>query len=146
MAALAVHDFGGACYCGAVKYRYATAVSPASWPVRACQCSFCRLHAALTTSDPFGSLKFEAAEPVLVQRYRFGARTAEFLICSCCGVYVGAEIRAGIAPFGLINVRTLRPIPADLSSAVPADYDGESAAARVARRESRWTPLDSDSI
>jgi hypothetical protein len=146
MEALALRDFGGACYCGALKYRYATAVAPVSWPVRACQCSFCRLHAALTTSDPSGSLKFEAADPRLVQRYRFGARTAEFLICSCCGIYVGAEIRAGSAPFGLINARTLRPIPADLPSTVPMDYDGESAAARIARRESRWTPLDSDSI
>jgi hypothetical protein len=146
MAASAIHEFAGACHCGTLKYRYATALAPASWPVRACQCSFCRLHAALTTSDPSGSLKFEVAEPTLVQRYRFGARTAEFLICSCCGIYVGAEIRAGIAAFGLINVRTLRPIPTDLPSAVPMDYHGESAAARVARRKSRWTPLDSDSI
>ena len=139
-------DYEGFCYCGALNYRYCTAVAPASWAVRACQCSFCRLHGALTTSDPSGCLKFEAADLTQVQRYRFGPRIGDFLICRRCGVYVGAAIRSGGQGFGIINARTLRPMPPDLPAALAMNYDGESPAARVARRELRWTPLAADSI
>lgn len=50
--------FEGACHCGAIGYLYRTALDPERWNVRACQCSFCRAHAARTTSDPAGSVQF----------------------------------------------------------------------------------------
>jgi hypothetical protein len=142
-----MQSYQGACHCGALSYRYGTALSTTSWPVRTCQCSFCRLHAALTTSDGAGTLSFSSADLSDLQRYRFGARSADFLICRRCGAYLGATIRSGTAAgFGLVNLRTLRPMPGDLGAAVPMNYDDESSAQRMARRESRWTPLTPDSV
>jgi hypothetical protein len=43
------------CHCGALTARYLTAVPIDAWSVRACQCSFCRAHAVLSTSDSAGS-------------------------------------------------------------------------------------------
>ncbi len=73
------------CHCGALTARYRTAIPPVEWAVRACQCSFCRSHGAIATSDPEGLLEFRGTDPTQVQRYRFGGRTAEFLVCrECC--------------------------------------------------------------
>jgi hypothetical protein len=139
-------SYAGACHCGALTFTYETALPRASWPVRTCQCSFCRLHSALTSSDPAGTLSFHASNLADLQRYRFGARSADFLICRRCGAYLGATIRAGASGHGLVNLRALRPIPDDLCTPVPMNYDGESPAQRTARRESRWTPLATDSV
>ena len=139
-------NYSGACHCGALTFRYDTALSTAAWPMRACQCSFCRLHAALTISDPAGTLSFHARDLSDLQRYRFGARTADFLICRRCGAYLGAAIQLNSSGYGLVNARTLRPMPDDLCTPVPMNYDGESAAQRMARRGSRWTPLAPDSV
>jgi hypothetical protein len=139
-------SYEGACHCGALTFRYETALPTASWPVRACQCSFCRLHAALTSSDPAGTLSFYAIDLSDLQRYRFGSRTADFLICRRCGAYLGAIIRSSASGYGLANLRTLRPMPGELSTPVPMNYDAESPAQRVVRRESRWTPLGPGSV
>jgi hypothetical protein len=136
----------GACHCGALRYCYETDAMPAQWSVRACQCSFCRLHASLTTSDPKGGLVFEVTERAIVQRYRFGGGIADFLICRHCGVYTGAVFRSGETGYGIVNVRALRPLPADLPMASPMCYEDESPDARIARRTSRWTPLHEGSL
>ncbi|HEV7986563.1 MAG TPA: hypothetical protein VGP20_10375 [Steroidobacteraceae bacterium] len=139
-------EYRGGCHCGALHYRYVTDLSPGEWPVRACQCSFCRLHSATTTSDPAGSLSFSAADAAPLQRYRFGGRTADFLICCKCGAYLGATVKVDAARFGLVNLRTLRPIPQDLPAPIAMHYDGESVDARLSRRAARWTPLLAGSL
>jgi hypothetical protein len=133
------------CHCGVLTARYRTAIPPADWSVRACQCAFCRSHGALATSDPEGLLEFRSANPTQVQRYRFGGRTAEFLICRECGVYVGVQMVTDKGRFGVLNVLTLRPLFA-LSAAEPMDYGAESAEGRRLRRESRWTPVTAESL
>lgn len=77
-----------------------------------------------------------------LQRYRFGLKTADFLVCSGCGVYVGAQIETPRGAFGIINTLAMTPRPAGLVAAVPADYDSEGSSERLSRREQRWTPLD----
>src|ERR1700676_217391 len=138
--------YEGACHCGALSIRYESAAVPETWSVRACQCSFCRLHAALSTSDPGGSLAFSATDRADVQRYRFGMRTADFLICRRCGVYVGATFAAATGRFGIVNLRTLRHMPDALPSPASMHYDDQSPAARALRREARWTTLSVDSL
>jgi len=96
----------------------------------------------LSTSDPAGSLEFRELSPGALHRYRFGQRTADFLFCRRCGIYVGATMESNGRRFGIINVRVLDPVvAAALPDAVPMDYDGEHAAQRLARREQRWTPM-----
>jgi hypothetical protein len=111
------------------------------WQVRACECSFCRRHAVLSTSDPVGRLEFHIAEAGAVHRYRFALRTADFLVCRRCGVYIGAQIDTGHGSFGIINTRALAPVAAPLPAASPVSYQTEDEASRVARRARRWTPL-----
>jgi len=129
----------GACHCAAIGFAYNTAVPPGSWPLRACACRFCRGHGAVTTSDPLGALELICRDAERLLRYRFGLRTADFWICRSCGVYLGAAtIDQG---FGLINTNALVDRPAQHSPPQPMSYDGETAPARTARREQRWTPM-----
>ena len=131
----------GRCHCGALEYSYRTSLMPSSWGVRACQCTFCRSHGALSTSDPQGSLTFHVKDARALLRYRFGLRTADFLICSQCGVYLGATIVTPRGRFGIINLNALQPRPPDVPQPQPVSYEGEREADRTARREARWTPV-----
>ncbi len=133
--------FAGRCHCSALGYTYRPSQPPSRWSVRACQCRFCRAHGALSTSDPAGSLAFEVNDPARLVRYRFGLRTADFLLCSECGVYVGAVLEDGSAAFGIINTRTLEPQPDDMAAVGAISYEGEDEAGRAARRVQRWTPV-----
>ena len=134
------------CHCGALSARYRTAIPPAEWSVRACQCSFCRMHGSLTTSDPAGSLGFAARHEDRLQRYRFDSRSADFLVCRECGVFVGA--RCSIAPgdFGVLNLATLRPQPPALPPATLIEFGHESPGERLRRRAQFWTRLAPGSV
>ena len=133
--------YTGRCHCGALGYEYQTALNPSAWLVRACQCTFCRAHGALTTSDPRGSLAFVTAEPQHLVRYRFGLRITEFLLCARCGVYLGAAISTPRGRYGIVNLNALQQALADLPEPRAVVYEGEDPLQRTARREARWTPL-----
>lgn len=133
--------YRGQCHCGAIGYVYQTRLDPSAWSVRADQCSFCRAHGALTTSDPDGSVAFEIVDPGRLVRYRFGLRTADFLICADCGVYIGAMITTPRGRYGIINVNIIRPAPTGMARALLMSYEGENETQRTARREARWTPI-----
>jgi hypothetical protein len=96
--------FGGGCHCGALTVTFESSRPAASIERRACQCSFCRSHSALTVSDADGALRIDA-DPAALVRYRFGLKTADFLICARCGVYVGAIYGEGEA-IGASSTRT----------------------------------------
>ncbi len=134
-------DYEGSCHCGAIGFTFRTGVNPEQWSIRACQCSFCRAHDALSTSDPAGQIAFAAARPELLQKYRFGLKTADFLLCRECGVYIGAVIASAGAAFGIVNVHALQEAPANLAATAPISYDDEDVDGRVSRREDRWTPV-----
>jgi hypothetical protein len=134
------------CHCGVLTARYRTALAPSAWSVRACQCSFCRSHGALTTSDPAGSLEFRISDAARVSRYRFGARTGDFLICRECGVYVGVKMESARGRFGVLNVLSLRPLLTDLPAPTPMEYGPEAPETRRLRREERWAPLTPGSL
>lgn len=136
-----VAEYSGGCHCGAIGFRYTTGVTPADWSIRACQCRFCRMHDALSTSDPSGELRFIADDPMALSRYRFSLRTADFLLCCRCGVYIGAAIDTDDRRFGIINTRALEVQPVPVAAAAPISYAAEDTPARVSRREERWTPV-----
>lgn len=138
---MSIEVYSGSCHCGAIGFSYRTHEPPAAWSVRACQCSFCRAHAGLTTSDPSGSVEFHEHRAGLLQRYRFGLRVTDFLLCRACGVYVGAEMETEAGRFGIINIHALCPIPESLGPALAMEYGSESTAERIERRTERWTPV-----
>jgi hypothetical protein len=132
----------GSCHCGNLRWTLASTLAPAELPARACQCSFCTHHGALSTSDPAGQLRFEVDDPALLLRYRFATRSADFLICRRCGVYVGALMQDGGAWFAIANLNTLAGREALAPRPQPMVYDGEDEAARRGRRSARWTPAE----
>ena len=134
-------QYNGVCHCGAVGYVFRTMLAPGAWTLRACQCSFCRAHAVVTTSDPDGALEFVARDAGALQRYRFGLHTADFLICRNCGVYIGAMMRGAQGRFGIVNLHALRSPVVELSASSPREYGAENALERNARRERQWTPI-----
>jgi hypothetical protein len=134
----------GACHCRAIGFVYRAALEPHDWPIRACQCTFCRRHGGLSTSDPRGSLRFFEHVPGTLHRYRFARKTTDFLICRKCGVYIGATMESGGKGFGIINVRALHSVLDRLKEPQPMHYDSEGSGERVARREARWTPIAVD--
>src|SRR5918994_1793886 len=76
----------GACHCGNISFALEWLPAPTEIPARACGCSFCVKHGGVWTSNPNGSLQIKVKDPSLVSRYIFGTRTAEFHVCSSCGV------------------------------------------------------------
>ena len=130
----------GSCHCGNLKLEFETGLALAELPLRACQCSFCRLHGIVSTSDPQGRVRLYAGDPSLVQRYRFGLGITDFLICRRCGVYLAAVAEMDGARYAVLNANALSGLAGLGRAAEPMDYDGEDATARRARRRTRWTP------
>ena len=141
MSAPTATTYQGQCHCGALEVAYESAVAAAETQVRECQCSFCRLHASMTVSDPKGRIRFTEARPGSLKRYRFGLKTAQSLLCAHCGAYMGALMssRDG-AQYAIVNIRTLADRARFTQPPQAMVYDGEDAAARIARREQKWTP------
>ena len=133
--------YEGRCPCGALGFFYTPARVPEAWSIRACQCSFCRAHGARCTSDPGGSVRFRVADAYAAGRYRFGLGTADFLFCRTCGVYVGALLATEHGDYATVNVNTLVRVVPGLPAAAPVSYEAESRKQRIARRQSRWTPV-----
>lgn len=134
-------SYAGACHCGAIGYSYRTALAPPDWAVRTCGCRFCRVHAPLNSSDPAGSVAFHQHQPGALRRYRFGHRSADFLLCRDCGAYLGAVMQGAAGPLAVLNLNVLDPFPAGLPPATAMDFGDESPQQRIARRERHWTPV-----
>ena len=132
-------ELTGHCHCGAIRVDLTTELALEELPLRACQCSFCRRHGSLTTSDPKGRLHIEAA-PGAASRYRFGLGVTDFLLCAECGVYVAATMRVEGGLTAVVNVRGVGFPGFASREPEPMTYDDETAAERSARRADRWMP------
>ena len=131
----------GTCHCGAIRGTLNSTKPPEALQVRACQCSFCTRHGAMTASDPAGRASFEIHRPGLAE-YRFGTRTGASLICARCGIYAGVILEEGGKAWSVLNVRGLAVAQLQGRSAEPVVYDGETPEARIARRKAKWTPTE----
>ena len=128
----------GTCHCGNIIFALDWEPDPSEIPARACGCSFCVKHGGVWTSAPHGALKITVQEPALVSRYAFGTRTAEFHVCSRCGVVpvVTSEIEGRL--YAVVNVNTFDGVDAALLKRSPANFDGEGTDSRLARRARNW--------
>ena len=133
--------YRGSCHCGAIGFEYSTELPPSEWDVRACQCSFCKANASACTSDPSGQVAFKLTEKSELQRYRFGLRTTDFLVCRNCGVYIGAVLHGAAGDFATINTRAIASVQGSIPVPRPVELGGESTDARLARRQAKWTPV-----
>lgn len=131
----------GGCHCGNLRVQVRLTRPAAEMQVRSCACSFCRSHGTRTVSDPAGQADLWASDWSLVERYRFGSRTADYLLCRRCGVYVGAVCETRVGRRAVINTRCLDDQAAFVREAVHPDYDGEAVEDRLVRRALNWTPV-----
>ena len=133
--------FEGGCHCGNLAYVFEASADLETLGLRADQCSFCRAYRARTTSDPNGAMRITVRDPAQLSRYRFGLKIADFLICSACGVFIGAVMEDDGRHWMTVNANSFRPPPPDDFPVSAVDYDAENVALRLARRKLRWTPV-----
>jgi hypothetical protein len=91
-------------------------------------------------SDPGGLLEVRADDWSLVERYRFGTRTCDFLICRRCGVFIAAvaEMAKGIR--AVVNVNCLDDRGRFTSVPTAHEFQGETVDNRLSRRAANWMP------
>lgn len=99
--------YQGACHCGAISFHFETALPPDSWPLRVCQCVYCRTLRARPTAAPFGKVRFKLLNPAQLQRYQRGLQTTDFLLCPDCGVYIGSVQSEVTGSHAVLNLNTL---------------------------------------
>ncbi len=109
--------------------------------VRACACAFCRRHGARCISGPDDSAQITVRDPSQLLRYSFALKTAEFLVCKGCGVYVGAVMQDGERSYAVININTFQDPNVFTCDAKSMNYDNEDDAGRRERRRQRWVPV-----
>jgi hypothetical protein len=132
--------YEGSCHCGTIGIRLTLVSLPQDTAVRACDCSFCRAHGARTVADPQGRVDIGYRAEGPMRRYRFGLRTADFLVCGDCGVYTAAVADTDNGLRATVNVNALRDRDKFDERPPRVSYDDETAGQRLARRAVRWTP------
>jgi hypothetical protein len=141
---LQMQEYHGGCHCGALGIIYRTDIDPIYWRLRHDGCSFCRRHGVVGTSDPAGNLSVNIGDPSKVRYYRFAHRTADFLICGECGVFVAAVSDTGEGKRAVINARVLDGVSLMWAAVADAHFDDESPQQRAERRRLHWTPVLND--
>jgi hypothetical protein len=137
-----MHTLRGGCHCGNVEILFETPEAPEDMEPRACGCSFCRRHGAISVSHPGGRARIRVRDERGLIRYRFGLETADFLVCGTCGVSLGAVTRVDGRGYATLNANALDDAERFLRDARPHGHEGESAEQRAARRRAAWTPAE----
>ena len=128
----------GKCHCGNIRYEFLWPDPESRIPVRACSCSFCMKHGGVYTSHPDGQLAVRIVDPALAEQYSFGTKTAEFHVCSLCGVVTFVTSTIDGHEYAVVNVNTFESVDrADFDSSV-TDFEGESIEGRLERRKQKW--------
>ncbi len=128
----------GGCHCGDLEYQLEWPENPVLMPARRCGCSFCTRFNGTWTSHPSASLVIRESRENPAIRYRFGTATADFLICSRCGIAIAATCDAGKGLQAVVNVNTLAEEQAIRFDASDSNFDGEAVQDRLQRRTANW--------
>ena len=128
----------GKCHCGNISFTLTWEPDPIEIPTRACTCSFCIKHGGVWTSNPSGDLKVVVKDPLLVSKYVFGTRTAEFHTCVHCGVVPVVTSRIDGRLYAVASVNSFEGVDQSLFCRAPASFDGEGSESRLERRKRNW--------
>jgi hypothetical protein len=128
----------GKCHCGNIAFTLTWDPDPQEIQARACGCTFCQKHGGVWTSNPRGTLSVSVREKSAVSKYAFGTKTADFHICSRCGVVpvVTSTIEGHV--YAVVSVNTFEGIDPAMLKRAGADFEGEEESARLARRKRNW--------
>jgi hypothetical protein len=128
----------GKCHCSNITFTLEWKPEPSSIPARACTCSFCVKHGGVWTSCPTGSLKVNVRVPSSVARYAFGTKTAQFHICSRCGVVPVVTSEIGGRLYAVVSVNAFEGVDPALLRRGSATFDEENEETRLKRRVANW--------
>lgn len=128
----------GGCHCGNISFELTWEPDPAEIPARACGCSFCVRHGGIWTSNLGGALRVSIADRSLVSSYSFGTRTADFHVCSRCGVVPLVTSTIDEHTYAVVNVNAFDNVAPSLLRHTPVSFDGESIELRLQRRKRNW--------
>jgi hypothetical protein len=128
----------GSCHCGNLSFGLDWEPAPTEIPARACTCTFCVKHGGVWTSYPKGVLRVAVKEPARVSRYAFGTKTAEFHICSACGVVPVVTSRIDGHLYAVVSVNAFDGVDPALLKHASATFDAETEEKRLERRKRYW--------
>jgi hypothetical protein len=132
-----MYSLSGGCHCGNVRVDLELAREPATYRPRACDCDFCRKHAAAYLSDPQGTLTIRLRDASNTGSYRQGNSLAECLFCKNCGVLVGAIYRSGDRVIGVVNVKAIEG-GTNFGMEQPVSPKALSGEEKIARWQDIW--------
>jgi hypothetical protein len=130
----------GSCHCGNISFELRWEPEPAEIPARACTCSFCTKHGGVWTSCPTGKLTVSVADQGNVSRYVFGMKTAQFHICTMCGVVPVVTSKIDGNTYAVVSVNAFQGVDRSRLRFASATFDAEDEQSRLARRKQNWIP------
>jgi len=128
----------GQCHGGNIAFALAWPDASPDIPARACDCTFCVKHGGVWTSNPNARLRISVQDPTAVSTYEFGTKTAQFHVCSRCGVVPVASCRLDGRLYAVVNVNTFVDVDPSLLRGFSASFGGEGLGTRLARRARNW--------
>jgi hypothetical protein len=128
----------GTCHCRNISFALDWQTEPTRIPARACSCSFCVKHGGVWTSCPSGALKVRFEDPARVSAYAFGTKTADFHVCSTCGVVPVVTSTIDGRLYAVVSVNAFENVDPALLQRGSVSFDGEGQGDRLARRQRNW--------
>jgi hypothetical protein len=80
------------------------------------------------------------ADRSLVSTYAFGTKTADFHICSRCGVTPVVTSNIDGRVYAVVSVNAFEGVDPALLVRAPTSFDGEEVDDRLSRRKRNWIP------
>jgi hypothetical protein len=128
----------GKCHCGNIQFQLRWTPEPTEIPARACTCAFCAKHGGVWTACAGGELIVSVRDPALHSRYAFETKTADFHVCSRCGVVPVVTSRIDGNVYAVVNVNTFEEFDEALLKRASVSFDAEDESSRLARRKRNW--------
>jgi len=130
----------GKCHCGNIAFDLHWDPEPAAIAARACTCSFCRKHGGVWTSTPHGRLEVRIEHSAHASRYAFGTKTADFHVCTRCGIVPVVTSRIDGNTYAVVSVNAFEDVEESRLARAAASFDGEGSDTRLERRKRNWIP------
>ncbi len=128
----------GSCHCSNISFRLNWQPEPKQIPARACSCSFCLKHGGVWTSCPTGALTVSVKDNKRVSIYGFGTKTADFHVCSNCGIVPVVTSTIDGHLYAVVSVNAFDNVESSLLQSATVSFDGEGQGDRLARRQRNW--------
>ena len=128
----------GKCHCGNVAFTLEYEGVASEIPVRACTCSFCLKHGGVWTSNPKATLAVTVHDSSLITKYQFGTRTAEFHVCTTCGVVPLVTSEIDNQTYAVVNVNAFENVEPSIFRPATVSFESEQVEARLERRRRNW--------